>query len=122
MGYVALPAASAASRMAAGHERWNAILAARPDLAPAVDLQRALIALVVGLTDRIEQARLPRLPLPPKSLAPKLGRGVPIFAGEPIPLPVAALRGSLLQFCDALAAGGAREAASHIRVSLEKAE
>jgi FdhE protein len=56
--------------------------------------------------------------LPPKYLAAKLGRGVPIFAGEPIPVPVGLLKTSLLNLCDALAAGGAGEAADHIKQAL----
>jgi FdhE protein len=38
-----------------------------------------------------------------------------VLAGEPIPLPVAVLRPALGQLCEALAEGGAGEAATHIR-------
>ena len=69
----------------------DARCSARPDLAPAVDLQRRLLTLVIDLARRIERGRLPRLSLPPKYLAAKLARGVPVLAGEPIPLPVAVL-------------------------------
>ena len=90
MPYVALAPATRESRLAAAGARWDALLAVRPDLEPAVALQRQLIGLVVDLADTIEHGRLPRLSLPPKYLAAKLGRGVPALAGEPIPLPVAA--------------------------------
>jgi FdhE protein len=99
--------------------RWDAVATARPDLSPAVDLQRGLIALVVDLTELIGRARLPRLSLPPKYLAAKLTRGVPALAGEPIPLPVATLRPTLLELCSRLAAGGAGDAAGHIRAAVD---
>jgi FdhE protein len=44
---------------------------------------------------------------------------VPALAGEPIPLPVAALVPTLLNLCDALAEGGAGDAASRIRETIE---
>jgi len=96
-------------------ERWQTLRETRPDLAAALELQRRLLALVAELADRLEGGRLPRLSLPPKYLAAKLERGVPALAGEPIPLPLPLLSPALLRFCDALAAGGAGEAATHIR-------
>src|SRR5713226_7052103 len=114
MPFLTLEAVSRESRLAEAAARWDALLAARPDLEPAVALQRQLIGLVVELAQTIEHGRLPRLSLPPKYLAAKLARGVPALAGEPIPLPVPALAPALLQLCDALAAGGAGEAAEHI--------
>ena len=72
------PTATRESRMAAAASRWAAILAAKPELAPAVALQQQLIALVVDLTETVEHARLPRLSLPemqyrvPKILFPLL--------------------------------------------------
>jgi hypothetical protein len=44
---------------------------------------------------------------------------VPVFSGEPIPLPVPLLHASLLQLCGALASGGAGEAAEHIQSAIE---
>ena len=119
MPYVAAPSASHDACLAAAADRWDAVLAARPDLAPAVALQRRLITLVVDLAERIESGRLPRLSLPPKYIAAKLARGVPALAGEPIPLPVAALTAPLLTLCSELAAGGAADAAAHIRSAIE---
>ena len=104
--------------MAAAATRWAAILAARPELAPAVALQQQLIALVVDLTETVEHARLPRLSLPPRYLAAKLTRGIPAFATEPIPLPVQALTPALLSLCDELARGGAGETAEHIKSAI----
>jgi Protein involved in formate dehydrogenase formation len=104
--------------MAAAASRWAAILADRPELAPAVALQQQLIALVVDLTETVEHARLPRLSLPPRYLAAKLTRGIPAFATEPIPLPVPAMAPALLSLCDELARGGAGETAEHIRSAI----
>jgi len=118
MPFVALAPSSRQSRLALAATRWTAILEARPDLAPAVALQRRLIALVVDLAEVIEHGRLPKLSLPPRYLAAKLARGVPVLAGEPIPLPVAALKPTLLRLCEELARGGAGEAADHIRSAI----
>jgi FdhE protein len=98
--------------------RWRAIGEARPDLQPALALQRQLLARLLELAAVLDRGRLPRLSLPPKYLAAKLARGVPAFAGEPIPLPLPALTPTLVQLCDGLAAGGAGEAAQHIREAI----
>jgi FdhE protein len=90
-------------------------LAVRPDLAPAVVLQRRLLDLVMDAADTVGRGQLPKLSLPPRYLAAKLARGVPLLAGEPIPVPADALTPTLLRLCEALAHGGAGEAAEHIR-------
>ena len=118
MALVALEPATRESRLAAASARWAALLAVRPDLEPAVALQRQLIGLVVDLAETVERSRLPRLSLPPRYLAAKLARGVPVLAGEPIPLPVAALKPVLVRLCEELAAGGAGEAADHIKTAI----
>src|SRR5581483_9984347 len=86
--------------------RWDDLRAARPDLAPAVDLQQHLLTIVIATGEAIE-GRLPRLSLPPKYLDAKLKRGVPVLTAEPIPLPLQVLKSAFLKLCDALAAGGA---------------
>jgi FdhE protein len=118
MALVALEPATRESRLAAAGARWAALLAARPDLEPAIALQRQLIGLVVDLAHTVEHGRLPRLSLPPRYLAAKLGRGVPVLAGEPIPLPVAALRPVLVRLCEELSAGGAGQAADNIKAAI----
>jgi FdhE protein len=104
--------------LATAERRWEALRGARPDLTPAVDLQQRLLTIVVDAAHAIGAGRLPRLSLPPKYLAAKLTRGVPIFAGEPIPVPLALLRASLLGLCEALAEGGAASSADHIRTAI----
>jgi FdhE protein len=115
MAYVAILGGKPADLAEKAEARWQLLRESRPDLAPALELQRRLLSLVGDLAERLEGGRLPRLSLPPKYLAAKLGRGVPVFTGEPIPLPVPLLAPALLRFCDALADGGAGDAATHIR-------
>ena len=115
MPHVQIPAISRQNQADLAERRWRDLLTVRPDLGPALDLQRRLLVLVADLASTLETGRLPRLSLPQKYLAAKLARGVPALAGEPIPLPVAVLRPALLQLCEALGEGGAGEAATHIR-------
>jgi FdhE protein len=115
MPYVPIPTVSRATLTESAERRWQAIGKAKPDLAPALALQRQLLGSVMDAAEVLAGGRLPRLSLPPKYLAAKLARGVPAFAGEPIPLPVPALTPTLVQLCDALAAGGAGDAAEHIK-------
>jgi FdhE protein len=119
MPYIFVPLARREDLLPAADERWTAVLAARPELRPAVELQRRLIDLVIALHETIERGRLPRLSLPARYLAAKLARGVPALAGEPIPLPVAVLTRTLLQLCGELAASGAGDVAEHIRSAIE---
>src|ERR1044071_5753077 len=118
MGHVAVPDGHS-DLLETAERRWAAIADARPDLAPAAALQRRLLALMLDLATPIAARGLPRLSLPPKYLAAKLARGVPVFAGEPIPLPVPVLGSTLRSMCDALADGGAGEAATHIREAVD---
>jgi FdhE protein len=118
MSLVALEPSTRESRLATASARWAALMAIRPDLEPAIALQRQLIGLVVDLADTVERSRLPRLSLPPRYLAAKLIRGVPVLAGEPIPLPVAALTPVLIRLCEELSAGGAGAAADNIKAAI----
>jgi FdhE protein len=114
MPYVALTPATRASRLAVATGRWDAILASRPDLEPAIVLQKRLLGIVLELAEAIEQRPMPRLSLPPRYIAAKLSRGTPALTAEPIPMPVGLLKPGLLGLCDALSQGGAGEAADHI--------
>jgi FdhE protein len=118
MPYVALPQSGRKSRMAGASTRWSRLLAERPDLQPAVDLQRRLLTGVIILSDAIEKGRVPRLSLPAKYLAAKLHKGVPALTGEPVPLPTALITPTLLSLCLDLAQGGAGGAAEHIHSAL----
>jgi FdhE protein len=105
--------------LASAERRWHALIEAKPDLQAAVALQRGLLTLVIELARAIDGGRLPKLSLPGKYVAAKLARGVPVFAGEPIPLPTALLRPALLKFCRQLADGGAGDVAGHIAAAIE---
>ena len=119
MPYVTIQPVSRENLLESAHKRWQAIREARPDLEPALVLQEELLTRLIDLATALAAGRLPRLSLPPRYLAAKLSRGVPALAGEPIPLPVANLTPTLFELCDALAAGGAGEAATHIRESMD---
>jgi len=119
MPYVPIQAFSREILLDSARQRWQVIGEARPDLEPALALQRELLTRLIDLAAGLAGGRLPRLSLPPKYLAAKLTRGVPALAGEPIPLPVPVLTPVLLRLCDALATGGAGDAAAHIRQSIE---
>jgi FdhE protein len=118
MPYVPIPAVSSENLLTLAERRWGAVRDARPDLEPALALQRRLLSLVVDLARVLDSGRLPKLSLPPKYLSVKLARGVPALAGEPIPVPVPVVVPILLQLCDALAEGGAGDAAVHIRKAI----
>lgn len=119
MPHVTIQAFSRENLLDSARRRWEAIREARPDLEPALALQRELLTRIIDLAATLDSGRLPRLSLPPRYLAAKLARGVPAFAREPIPLPVPILTPTLLQLCDALAHGGAGEAATHIRQAID---
>lgn len=115
MAHVALSPVKRSVLLEMAERRWAEISAVRPDLEPAVALQRRLLGAMIDLDGVFAAGRVPKLSLPPRYLAAKLARGVPIFTGEPIPLPAGVIRPTLLQLCDALADGGAGDAAAHIR-------
>src|SRR5438034_4949201 len=119
MPYVPIPVISRRNLFETAERRWAGLRDARPDLAPALDLQRRLLGIVIDVADALGAGRLPRLSLPPKYIAAKLGRGVPLLAGEPIPLPMPLLTPAIGQLCDALADGGAADAATHIRQAID---
>src|SRR5947199_401383 len=118
MPYVPVRAFSRAKLTESAEARWRAVAVARPDLAPALTLQRELLGRVMDAAAVLDGGRLPRLSLPPKYLAAKLARGVPALAGEPIPVPAPVLGPIAVQLADALTRGGAGEAAEHIRDTL----
>ena len=119
MPLIAVPPSHREARLEAANERWSALMASKPDLEPAIALQKDLIGIVTSLAETLDGRPLPRLSLPARYLAAKLGRGTPILAGEPIPVPAGLLRQGLLDLCDALARGGAGAAAERVRSSID---
>ncbi len=120
MAYASLPPVSRATRLALADARWGAMLAARPDLAPAVALQRTLIGHVIELIGSFEGRRIPRLSLPPRYLTTKLRSGIPALTGEPIQLPVDTVAPALVGLSRALADGGGGAATQDILRTMEE--
>ena len=119
MPYLPMTPLPQAEVLAAAERRWKALSELEPDLQSAIDLQRRLLTRVIDLSRTIDGGRLPRLSLPARYLAAKLARGVPILAGEPVPLPAGLLTSALLGFCTELGAAGAGDSAVHIAEAVE---
>jgi FdhE protein len=120
MPYVALGSPAGGTRLTSAAPRWEAILRVRPDLEPAVALQRRLVGVLVDRLDALDRGRVPRLSLPARYLAAKLERALPAFSGERVPMPIETLGPALLDICDILAAGGAGDAAAHVATVLRE--
>lgn len=118
MAYVALESAPRASLLARAAARWARLAARRADLRPAVELQRRLIGVALDVLDAVEAGHIPRLSLPPRYVAAKLRRGVPVLTAEPVPVPRAVLSPALQQYCEILAAGGAGPVATNLAAAL----
>jgi FdhE protein len=119
MPYVALPVVSKATRLATAEARWAAMQVAKANLGVAIALQRRLIGLVLDLTDRFEDGRVPKLSLPPRYLTTKLTSGIPALVGEPIWPPASTIRPTLLEIVHALAEGGGGESAVSVRQAID---
>ncbi|MDO8793948.1 MAG: formate dehydrogenase accessory protein FdhE [Vicinamibacterales bacterium] len=101
------------------HDRLLQLHEERPDLTAALDLQRNLLARELELTDVFLAGGLPRLSLPPRYLAAKLGNGIPVLHGEPVPLPQHLLTLAIRDFCERLNTGRTAEAASAIQAAFD---
>jgi FdhE protein len=86
----------------------------RPDLAPALLLQRSLLGQEIDLLHTFMSGGLPSLSLPPRYVAAKLDRGIPVLHGEPVPLPSGLLTLAVRDFCERLRSGATEEAAAGI--------
>lgn len=120
MPYADLPFMDRTTLLALAGARWDAMRAARPELSPAIALQRTLIDIVLDLAERISAGRPPRLSLPPRYLTTKLSAGIPALSGEPIPLPLDLMQPALVDLVGALAAGGGGEATTLIRKAIDE--
>ena len=120
MGYVVLPPCEATACLALGEARWTAMTAATPSMAPAVALQRALLAAVLRQRGALDDTPSRRLSLPGGYLAAKLASGTPALAHEPVPAPVAALRQTAVTLCEAVAAAGGGDGATAILSAMQE--
>ncbi len=119
MGYARLPDVGRQVREALAAAWWQRMQEAKPDLAPAIALQKPLIGIVNDLTDSLSRQGVIRLSMPHGYLTAKLRSGVPALAGEPVPLPVDTITPSLVALCRALADGSRSDAAVQIRAAVE---
>ena len=98
--------------------RWADIAAARPDLVPAIAVQRPMVVRAIRLVARL-RLEPPALRLTSERIADKLEAGAPVIRGEEAALPVALLAPLVLEACDDLAAGGAGDVARRVRRCLD---
>lgn len=99
--------------------RWAELASARPDLAPAIDMQRSMVSRTIDAVDRLGAAEIAGITLEPALAATKLRAATPVLRGEVLALPTELLGPLVLQACDDLAAGGAGEVAQHVRACLD---
>lgn len=119
MPYAELAPVEREFRRALANRRWSSLVAERPDLGPAVALQRALLGEVLSLAERFDTEQTPRLSLPPRYVTTKLRSGIPALSGERIPLPVDFLAPALSRLAQSLALGGGGEATLRIREAID---
>ncbi len=84
--------------------RLDQLAAERADLGPALELQKTLLNLEIGLLEKIRGGGMPSLSLPQGYIAAKLRRGIPVLHGEPVPLPALLLAVGAREFCGYLQA------------------
>lgn len=120
MAYVSPAPMPHGSRLALASTRWERLAGSHPDLLPAIRLQQQLVEVALDLFDAVEQGHVPRLSLPPRYIAAKLGRGVPALTAEPIPIPARVLGPGLIRLCRILEAGGAGPVAAHVAAALDE--
>jgi len=99
--------------------RLDRLTAARPDLAAAASLQRSLLGRMIASTARLRDEGAPApTPVSTLTVVTRLKQGGPALRGDAVQMPVALLAPGLAPLCDALAEGGAGDAARHIADAL----
>ena len=111
-----------AELLSQAEERWQALLGERPDLAPAIALQRALVTRSLDLAAQVDASFAPRPPRSSAALVARLAAGHPVVVDEPPEFDATRLAPFVLGFCDDLASGGAGGAALRVRTLLERGE
>jgi len=99
--------------------RWCETLQRRPDLEPAVELQRRIVTRTHELAAIIEQKLPVTLDLDPKQVAAKLRRHTPMLVGEAIVVDAGAIVPFVLGFCEDLSSGTAGGAAGPLGETLD---
>ena len=111
-----------AKLLSQAEERWQVLLGKRPNLAPAIAVQRALVTRSIDLGTQVDASFVPRPPQSSAALVARLSRGRSVIVDEPPELDAPRLEPFVLGFCDDLASGGAGDAALRVRTILERGE
>lgn len=93
--------------------RWGAAIERHPDLAPAVELQRQVVARQLELGELLGADVPVRLELGPQGAAEKLSSDIPVLVGEPVVFELDLTR-FVMGFCQDLARGEAGGAANRL--------
>ena len=101
-------------------QRWRETLDRRPDLEPAIELQRRLVTRSQELAVIIDQKLPVTLDLSPAPVAAKLRRHTPVLVGEAIVVDARALVPFVLGFCEDLSSGAAGGAAGRLGETLDR--
>jgi FdhE protein len=110
---------SPAALLERAEARWAELASSRPDLEPAIAVQRSMVARTIDAVDQLGANEIAGITLEPALAATKLRAATPVLRGEVLALPTALLGPLVLHACDDLAAGGAGEVAQHVRACLD---
>lgn len=99
--------------------RWTDLASTRPDLGPAIAMQRSFVSRTIEAVAQLGAAEITDITLEPALAATKLRAATPVLRGEVLALPVELLGPLALQACDDLAAGGAGDVARNVRACIE---
>lgn len=99
--------------------RWTELASTRPDLRPAIAMQRSLVTRTIDAVERLAAAEITDITLEPALAATKLRAATPVLRGEVLALPVELLGPLVLNACDDLAKGGSGDVARHVRTCLD---
>ena len=100
--------------------RWRETLDRRPDLEPAIEIQRRIVTRSQELTAVIDQKLPATLDLDPAQVAAKLCRQTPILVGEAIVVDARAVVPFVLGFCEDLSSGANGGAAGRLGETLDR--
>ena len=102
--------------------RWQEIMEGRPDLEPAIALQRRLVTRSLALEVVIDHQLPVTVDFDRIEVATKLQRKTPVFAGEAIAVDAGPVIPFVLGFCEDLASGETGGAAERLGRTLDRAE
>ena len=100
-------------------QRWRETVDRRPDLEPAVELQRRIVTRSRELAVIIDQKLPATLDLNPAQAAAKLRSDMPVLVGEAILVDARAVVPFVLGFCEDLSSGAAGGAAGRLGDTLD---